>query len=119
MAKLYFRYGAMGSSKTANAIMVRYNYLERGQIRNSVNMPDMPLGRNDGARLLIIHDNVPSMVSTIATVIGSRHINISGMTNKSRKEIAVTALDLDEMPSQDAIDEIVALPGVIRVRKFG
>lgn len=94
------------------------DYLEFGQIRNSVNMPDMPLGRNDCARLLIIHDNVPSMVSTIATVIGSRHINISGMTNKSRKEIAVTALDLDEMPTQEAIDEIIALPGVIRVRKF-
>ncbi|MDD3411153.1 MAG: phosphoglycerate dehydrogenase [Eubacteriales bacterium] len=94
------------------------DYLEHGQIKNSVNLPEILLGFSEGSRVLVIHENVPSMVSAISAAIGARHININSMQNKSRKEMAVTVLELDEMPAPALIDEIRALPGVIRVRTF-
>ena len=58
------------------------------------------------------------MVSAISAAIGSRHINIDSMQNKSRKEMAITVLELDDHPDEALIAEIRALPGVIRVRTF-
>ncbi len=94
------------------------DYLENGQIRNSVNFPDIQLGPSTGNRILVIHDNVPSMVSAISAAIGDKCINIDNMQNKSRKEIAITVLELDDHPPEALIEEIRALPGVIRVRTF-
>lgn len=94
------------------------DYLENGQIRNSVNFPEILLGESDGNRILVIHENVPSMVSAISAAVGSRHINIDNMQNKSRKEMAITVLELDDHPEEALIEEIRALPGVIRVRTF-
>ena len=94
------------------------NYLEFGQIQNSVNLPDMMLGHHDGTRVQIIHDNVPNMVSSISAAVSARQINIGGMLNKSRKEVAVTVMELDSHPDESVLCEIGALPGVIRVRAF-
>ena len=94
------------------------DYLELGRIHNSVNLPDMPLDGVNGNRILVIHENVPSMVSAISAAIGAKHINIDNMQNKSRKEMAVTVLELDDHPDEALIAEIRALPGVIRVRTF-
>jgi D-3-phosphoglycerate dehydrogenase len=94
------------------------DYLESGQIRNSVNFPEIMLSGDSENRVLVIHENVPSMVSAISAAVGARHINIDNMQNKSRKEIAVTVLGLDDHPDEKLIDEIRALPGVIRVRTF-
>ena len=100
------------------AAMELRNYLETGQIQNSVNLPDMMLGYPEGSRVQIIHDNVPNMVSSISTAISLRQININNMLNKSRKEVAVTVMELDSHPDEDILAEIRALPGVIRVRVF-
>lgn len=94
------------------------DYLEIGQIRNSVNFPEILLDGSDPNRLLVIHENVPSMVSAISAAIGARHINIDNMQNKSRKEIAVTVIGLDDHPDEKLTEEIHSLPGVIRVRTF-
>ena len=94
------------------------DYLEFGQIRNSVNFPEILLGACEANRILVIHENVPSMVSAISAAIGAKHINIDNMQNKSRKEMAVTVLELDDHPDEGLIAEIRALPGVIRVRTF-
>ena len=94
------------------------DYLELGQIRNSVNFPEIVLEGRDGNRVLVIHDNVPSMVSAISAAVGARGINIDNMQNKSRKEMAVTVLGLDDHRDDRLIAEIRALPGVIRVRTF-
>ncbi|HNW87285.1 MAG TPA: phosphoglycerate dehydrogenase [Candidatus Limiplasma sp.] len=94
------------------------DYLEFGQIRNSVNFPEILLSACDSNRILVIHENVPSMVSAISAAIGAKHINIDNMQNKSRKELAVTVLELDDLPDEALIAEIGALPGVIRVRTF-
>lgn len=94
------------------------DYLEMGQIVNSVNLPEILLTPNGSDRILVIHENVPSMVSAISAAIGGKHINIDNMQNKSRKEMAVTVLELDDHPDEALIREIRALPGVIRVRTF-
>ncbi|MFH1512891.1 MAG: 3-phosphoglycerate dehydrogenase family protein [Bacillota bacterium] len=102
----------------AMAAMELKNYLENGQIQNSVNLPDMMLGFSTGCRVQIIHDNVPNMVSSISAAISSKQINIDNMLNKSRKEVAVTVMELDSHPDEAVLGEIRALPGVIRVRVF-
>jgi len=94
------------------------DYLEYGQIRNSVNLPEIILGRPEGVRVQIIHKNEPGMVSAIAAAIGARKININNMVNKSRKEIAVTVLEIERLPDQFLNNELMALPGVIRIRTF-
>ena len=94
------------------------DYLEFGQIRNSVNMPEILLGHSEGVRVLIIHDNEPGMVSAISAAIGARKININNMINKSRKDVAVTVLELDRLPDAMLQTQLMALPGVIRVRIF-
>ena len=94
------------------------DYLEHGQIINSVNFPEILLGNTESNRVLVIHENVPSMVSAISAAIGGKRINIDSMQNKSRKENAVTVLELDDHPDEALIEEIRALPGVIRVRTF-
>jgi len=94
------------------------NYLENGQIQNSVNLPDIMLGFGEGTRVQIIHDNVPNIISSIASAISAKQINIDNMLNKSRKEVAVTVMELDSHPDDEVLDEIRALPGIIRVRVF-
>ena len=61
---------------------------------------------------------LPGMVSAISAAIGARKININNMLNKSRKNMAVTVLELDKLPDQRLLTELMALPGVIRVRCF-
>ncbi len=100
------------------AAMELKNYLENGQIQNSVNLPDMMLGYSEGSRVQIIHDNVPNMVSSISSAISAKQININNMLNKSRKEVAVTVMELDTHPDEAMLTEIRALPGVIRIRTF-
>lgn len=93
-------------------------YLENGQIRNSVNLPEILLGYSEGVRVLIIHENEPGMVSAISAAIGARKININNMVNKSRRDVAVTVLELGKAPDPRLMTELMALPGVIRVRVF-
>ena len=94
------------------------DYLECGQIRNSVNLPEILLGYSEGTRVQMIHGNEPGMVSAISAAIGSRKININNMINKSRKDVAVTVVELDKLPDARLMTELQALPGVIRVRSF-
>ncbi|MDO5326335.1 MAG: NAD(P)-dependent oxidoreductase, partial [Clostridia bacterium] len=70
------------------------DYLERGVIRNSVNLPEIVLGTPEGSRVLLIHKNVPGVVSSISSLISGRGINIQNMLNKSRGDMAVTVLEL-------------------------
>ena len=94
------------------------DYLEFGCIRNSVNLPQVPLTAPEAARVLVIHENIPNMLATISTCISQDGLNIDTMINKSRKEMAVTVMELPDLPSEDALASIRALPGVIRVRTF-
>ena len=95
------------------------DYLEVGSIRNSVNLPDVPLGAPEGVRVLVIHENVPNMVATITTCVSAEQINIDNLVNKSRKDVAVTVMELSDRPSKMALNVISSIAGVIRVRVFG
>ncbi len=79
------------------------NFLLHGNIINSINFPPIRLGRTTPFRLVIINRNEPGMIGKIADEIASAEINIADMTNKSRDEIAINLIDIDEEPSQNLI----------------
>ena len=95
------------------------DYLEFGSIRNSVNLPEVLMAPPEGARILVIHENVPNTIAPITACISAEGVNIVNLTNKSRKNMAVTVVDVPELPSAQAIANIRRLPGVFRVRTFG
>ena len=68
--------------------------------------------------MLVIHENIPNMVSQITGYISAEGINIETMVNKSRKDMAVTVMDTAALPSQKALDQLKQLAGVLRVRTF-
>ena len=94
------------------------DYLEWGSIHNSVNLPELPLSAPTAARILVIHENIPNMLSTISACVSREGINIDTMVNKSRKALAVTVMEMADLPSEAAVNAIGALDGVIRVRTF-
>ncbi len=94
-------------------------YLEDGNITNSVNFPEINLPRNGGFRLAVVNSNVPNMVGQISTDLGNAGLNIVDMLNKSRDNIAVTLLDIDREPPQSVVDELAVIEGVLSVRCLG
>ena len=92
------------------------NFLKNGTIVNSVNFPSIRLGRTTNFRLIIINKNEPGMIGKIADQIASSNLNITDMTNKSRDEIAINLIDLDENPSANIIDNIEKIEHVLSVR---
>ena len=96
------------------------NYLESGNIVNSVNYPNCDMGRcTKAARVTILHRNIPNTLSPFTSVFAKRNINISDLMNRSRGDYAYTMLDLDSVPSADAIEELRGIYGVLRVRQIG
>ena len=95
------------------AVQELRDYLENGNIRNSVNMPAIVEPRMTAHRICIIHRNVPNMLAQLTSVIGANHINIENMVNKARGEYAYTMIDTNSEVHQSAFDQI---DNVIRVR---
>ncbi|MBE6828075.1 MAG: 3-phosphoglycerate dehydrogenase [Ruminococcaceae bacterium] len=92
------------------------DFLENGNITNSVNFPSVSVPRSAKTRVTIIHRNVPNVISKITTAVASENINIDNMVNKSKGEYAYTMLDTDTDVNDDAINTISVLEEVIRVR---
>ena len=92
------------------------NFLKNGTIVNSVNFPSIKLGRTTNFRLVIINKNEPGMIGKIADQIASSNLNITDMTNKSRDEIAINLIDLDENPAVEIIKNIEKIEHVLSVR---
>ncbi|MGB1838956.1 MAG: phosphoglycerate dehydrogenase [Gammaproteobacteria bacterium] len=92
------------------------NFLKNGTIVNSVNFPSIRLGRTTNFRLVIINKNEPGMIGKIADQIASSNLNITDMTNKSRDEIAINLIDLDENPAAEIIKNIEKIEHVLSVR---
>ena len=98
------------------------DYLEHGIIRNSVNLPVVDLCPALKPRLLCIHENVPNVLGSITSAVASFGLNISDMVNRSRGMMAVSALDIDEVPPRvrdELIERVAALNGMKRVRLIG
>ena len=93
-----------------------YDYLVNGNIRNSVNLPDVALSRMGVCRLCVIHHNVPRMITSILDFISRKNINVEHMINKPRGGYAVTIVDLSEPIGEDVADAIRRMNDVVRVR---
>ena len=94
------------------------DYLENGTIHNSVNYPEVILGEPEAVRVLVLHENIPNMISNITAAAAKEGINIENMINKSKKDMSVTVMELAELPSQHALDTLMELKGIIRIRTF-
>ncbi len=99
------------------AVTQLMNYLENGNIVNSVNYPNCDMGIcNTQGRITILHRNIPNSLGRFTAAIAGEDINIDGLMNKSRGEYAYTMLDLDRHPSADALEKLHQIDGVLRVR---
>ena len=93
------------------------NYLENGNIVNSVNFPNCDMGVcNKEGRITILHRNIPNSLSQFTAAVSAENINISDLMNRSRGEYAYTILDLDHSASDAVVEAIRQIDGVLRVR---
>lgn len=92
------------------------DFLEHGNIKNSVNFPNIGMARNGGYRLIIANKNVPKMVGNITAVLADENINIADMLNKNRGEIAYNIIDIDGEISDTLVQKIRDIQGIIMVR---
>jgi D-3-phosphoglycerate dehydrogenase len=92
------------------------DFLENGNIVNSVNFPSLQLERNGGSRLAITNYNVPKMLGQVTSVLADANINVIDLLNKSRGDIAYNLLDIETAPSADVVAKLGAVQGVINVR---
>lgn len=100
------------------AVQEIMDYLDNGNIRNSVNYPSCDMGeKKTPGRVAVLHMNVPNMIGQITGTLAAGGINISDMTNKSREKYAYTLMDLEKEPDDMVIQKLNAIQGVLRVRK--
>lgn len=93
------------------------DYLENGNIRNSVNYPACDMGTcGNMGRIAILHKNIANMITQFTAAFGEAGINISDMTNKSRGEYAYTLMDIEQTADNKIIEHLKGIPGVFRVR---
>lgn len=92
------------------------DFLENGNITNSVNLPNISMAREGTARICVLHRNIPNMISSITGAVAMDSINIENMQSKSKKDYAYTILDVSGDLQEKALESIKTLPGIIRVR---
>ncbi|MBQ3098275.1 MAG: phosphoglycerate dehydrogenase [Kiritimatiellae bacterium] len=93
-----------------------YDYLENGNITNSVNFPNAAMPRTGACRICVFHSNVPRMLNACLEIVGSENINVENLINKARGDYAYTMMDLSTVPSAAVEEKLAALEGVMRVR---
>ena len=100
-----------------NAAREVMEYLEHGNIENSVNLPRCTMEWNGNYRVVVIHDNKPKMINRITDSFTDEN-NIENMVNKSRGDIAVTMLDFAQEPTKEALDKVQSIDGIVRVTLY-
>ena len=99
------------------AVKEMRDYLENGNIRNSVNFPAIDMGVCEKVgRVAVFHKNEPNMIASFTTAFGDNGINISDMSNKSRKDVAVSMFDVETKITDEIKEQLAAVDGVFRVR---
>jgi D-3-phosphoglycerate dehydrogenase len=98
------------------AVSQLMDYLENGNIKNSVNFPVADLPRTDGPRLVVVNANIPAMVGQITGLLADLKINISDMLNQHRGDIAYNIIDLDEEIQESQVQKLWDIEGIMRVR---
>jgi D-3-phosphoglycerate dehydrogenase len=92
------------------------DYLENGNIRNSVNYPNVEMDRSGVQRLCIFHRNIPAMLANITLQLSKDGVNVENLTNKSKGDYAYTLVDVSEPVDENVINDIKKVPGIIRMR---
>lgn len=108
-----------GEAEDNCAIMVAEqvrDYLENGNIKNSVNFPEVKLPRSEGYRVTIVNSNVPDMIGQISSALAKKGMNIIDMLNKSKGDIAYTIIDIDKKADEELIADLKKINGVLNVR---
>ncbi|MCB1693665.1 MAG: phosphoglycerate dehydrogenase [Pseudomonadales bacterium] len=95
------------------------DFLENGNIKNSVNFPTIAMERTGGFRIGLANRNVPRILGSVLSILANRNINVIDMINKSRDDVAYNLIDVESEPTDDLINEIGEIDGVINVRMFG
>ena len=95
------------------------DFLENGNIRNSVNFPTLQLDRVSGCRLSLTNENVPKILGSVLSILADENINVIDMLNKSRGEVAYNLIDIGNQPSKAVLNKMHELEGVINVRLIG
>jgi D-3-phosphoglycerate dehydrogenase len=99
------------------AVKEMMNYLENGNIVNSVNYPNCDMGIcNQAGRIAIFHKNIKNMIGKFSTILGENEINITDMMNKSKGEVAYSMFDLETPVTEEIVSALEAVDGVFRVR---
>ena len=95
------------------------DYLDNGNIHNSVNYPEINLGKCETeARVAILHRNIPNMLSQITAFFGAQGLNIENLANKGRGDYAYTLIDISHPMPHDVVEKFRAINGVLRVRRL-
>ncbi len=100
----------------AMGAMELIDFLENGNIKNSVNMPAVSVPKSGSVRITVIHKNQPNMISTVTDTISKDGVNIASFEDKNRGEIAYSIIDCDTDVSSSVVTDIEAIDGVIKVR---
>ena len=99
------------------AVKEMRNYLEYGNIKNSVNYPNCDMGHpGEHKRITILHHNIPNMIGQFSNVLSKDNMNIADMTNKSKGGYAYTMIDVDSDIPKTVTQDLLAIQGVLRVR---
>ena len=112
--------GASTSQAEENCAVMAVNqlvdFLETGNIKNSVNFPDVQLARSTMNRIAVTNKNVPAMIGQIATSLGELDLNIADMTNVSRGDIAYNLIDIENEVGKSAVKELMKIKNILNVR---
>lgn len=93
------------------------DFLENGNIKNSVNFPNMDMGEcNSVHRILVLHQNIPSMIAQITTILADEKVNISDLLNRHKDKWAATMIDIDSEVDENLRNKLYGIEGVVRVR---
>jgi D-3-phosphoglycerate dehydrogenase len=95
------------------------DFLENGNIRNSVNFPTLVMERTAGFRIALANNNVPRILGSVLSILADRNINVIDMLNRSRENVAYNIIDVESEPTEELVREIEAIEGVTNVRVFG
>jgi D-3-phosphoglycerate dehydrogenase len=92
------------------------DYLENGNIKNSVNFPAVSMARCEGQRIIFANENVPKVLGSVLSVLADHNVNVLDMMNKSRGDLAYNILDVEQMENGDVIEAIRNIEHVTTVR---
>ena len=100
------------------AVKEMTDYIEHGVIKNSVNFPNLEAPVGGVTRVLVLHRNVPKVVNNITNIFAAENINIENMENRSKRDNALTAIDVNVKPGDDLIAKLREIPDTFAVRVF-